>query len=95
MSAIDTQLSTLETVLSPMREEALKELRDSDARGWNEKGITSEKLEEMIFQFALDNLEKLSLLNEIHLRMGGWAIALHVLHGDELKDGWDVSALSL
>ena len=95
MTVIDAQLSTLETVLAPMREEALKELRDFDARCWNEKGITSEKLEEMLFHFALDNLEKLSPLNEIHLRMGGWAIALHVLHGDELKDGWDVSALSV
>lgn len=95
MTVIDTELSVLETVLSPMCEAALKELSDFDARGWNEKGITSEKLEEMLFHFALDNFEKLAPLNDIQLHMGGWAVALHVLNGDELKDGWNLSALSL
>lgn len=95
MTVIDTQLSILEKVLAPMRKEALKELSIHDARGWNEKGITHEQLEEMLFQFAVDNLDELSTLSDDMLRIGGALIVLHIFYQDVLNDSWDVSALSL
>ncbi|WP_339016793.1 hypothetical protein R3O64_09680 [Corynebacterium hesseae] len=95
MTVIDTQLSTLEKVLAPMHESALKELNFYSTQGWNEKGITSEKLGEMLFHFALDNMNKLTLLSDDMLRIGGALVLQHVLYQDVLNDNWDVSALSL
>lgn len=95
MTVIDTQLSTLEKVLAPMRKEAFKELDIHNTKGWNEKGITHEQLEEMLFQFAVDNLDELAPLSDDMLRIGGALIVLHVFYQDVLNDNWDVSALSV
>lgn len=95
MTVIDTQLSALEKVLAPMRKEALRALDVFNAMGWNAKGITSEQLGEMLFQFAVDNLETLSTLSDAELGMGGGLVFQHVLYQDLLNDNWDVSALSV
>lgn len=95
MTAIDTQLSAVEKVLAPMRKGALKTLDMFNTMGWNEKGITSEQLGEMLFHFALDNMNELTSLSDDDLRMGGGLVFQHVLYQDLLNVNWDVSALSL
>lgn len=95
MTVIDAELSTLEKVLAPMHKGALKALDMFNAMGWNEKGITSEKLGEMLFHFALDNMNELTSLSDDELRMGGGLVFQHVLYQDLLNGNWDVSALSV
>lgn len=100
MTVIDAQLSVLETILPPMNKEAFKELNIQDEKGWNDKDVTFNKLSSILFQFALDNMDKLYFMGKSELMTTGAYAVLHLLYQDvddyELfEKGWNLSALSL
>lgn len=100
MTAIDTQLSAIEKVLAPMREEAFKELNIQNAKGWNDKDVSFDQLDRILFQFAADNMDKLWLMHESEIMTTGAYAVLHLIYQDvddyELfEKGWNLSALSL
>ncbi|TRX43737.1 hypothetical protein [Corynebacterium guaraldiae] len=100
MTIATIELDTLEAIVKDMSEEARKELSFQSTLGTDSPSIESERLDRILFHFALDNYEALAELAPRYRMTVGAYVVIALVHGTEHFDlvdsyEWNLSALSL
>lgn len=99
MNTIERQVSIATEVMNDLITGAREELDFQNAKGWNDKGITMEQVQRVLWFFAVDNIETMEALNSnLRIMTGDYAV-LAMLYGAENFDpvpgyDWNLSALN-